>query len=102
MPDWGAQRDGGDDESKFKDEIPQINTPQITFRDRGPFNGGPSGGRSSGRESIGGNQICCIGIIVLIVIVLILSFIFHFELWMIAVALVILIIAGIIAIILLD
>jgi hypothetical protein len=101
MPDWGAQRDGGDD-TKFNDKIPLINIPQITFQGRGPLNGDPSGGRPSGRGSKGGNQICCIGIIVLLVIVLILSFIFHFELWMIGVALVILIIAGIIAIIFLN
>lgn len=57
---------------------------------QGRFSGaGFSGGAGGGYGSGGGGPTCCIGIIILIVLGLILNFIFHLELWMIAVILVI-------------
>jgi hypothetical protein len=62
--------------------------------------GGYYGGGSGGYRSSSGNPICCIGLIILIILGLVLNFIFHFDLWMIAVILVVLLVViGIIAMI---
>jgi len=66
----------------------------------GPSGGGGSfsGGGLGGYSSSGGAPICCIGIIILIAAGLILNFVFHVELWVTALAVIILLILGIIAV----
>jgi len=67
------------------------------------FGGGYPGIRSGTySSSSGGGSICCIGIVILIILGLILNFIFHIELWLIAVILVIVFIVGVIALVILD
>jgi len=67
------------------------------------FGGGyPGIGSGSYSSSSGGGSICCIGIIILIILGLILNFIFHIELWLIAVILIIVFIVGVIALVILD
>jgi hypothetical protein len=65
------------------------------------YHGGYSGGRV-GSSSSSGNPICCIGLIVVIIAGLVLNFIFHLELWLIAVILVIMLVVFWIAAAILD
>jgi len=64
---------------------------------RSDFSGLHIGGGGGSYSSSGGIPICCIGIILLIVLGLILNFIFHLEIWMIAVILIIVFIIGILS-----
>jgi hypothetical protein len=63
---------------------------------RSDFPGLQFGGGGGSYSSSGGIPICCIGIILLIILGLVLNFIFHLELWLIGVILIISFVIGII------